>query len=70
LLWFRIGTSGGFFEHGNEPSGSVKCGKFLEQLRKFEVLFDVRVFYTCIHIQGKAIPIQALRVPDFMTVDT
>jgi len=24
--WFRIGSSGGggFFEHGNEPSGSIK----------------------------------------------
>jgi len=34
------------------------------------VLFDIRVFFTFIHIQGKAIPVGALRVPDFMTVGT
>jgi hypothetical protein len=22
--WLRIGSNGGLFEHGNEPSGSVK----------------------------------------------
>jgi hypothetical protein len=22
--WLRIGSSGGFCEHGNEPSGSIK----------------------------------------------
>jgi hypothetical protein len=26
----RIGTDGGSFECGNEPSGSIKCGEFLE----------------------------------------
>jgi hypothetical protein len=26
LIWLRIGTS----EHGNEPSGSVKCWEVLE----------------------------------------
>jgi hypothetical protein len=26
----RIGTSGGCCEHGNEPSGSIKCGEFLD----------------------------------------
>jgi hypothetical protein len=25
-------SSGGFFEHGNEPPGSVKGGKFLDEL--------------------------------------
>jgi hypothetical protein len=25
LIWLRIGTGG-----GNEPSGSIKCGEFLE----------------------------------------
>jgi hypothetical protein len=31
LLWLRIGTGdGGVCECGNEPSGSVKCGEFLE----------------------------------------
>jgi hypothetical protein len=28
-IWFRIGTSGGLLEHGNEPSGSVTGGEFL-----------------------------------------
>ena len=27
LLWLRLGTDAGF-ECGNEPSGSIKCGKF------------------------------------------
>jgi hypothetical protein len=28
--WLRIGPSGGFCEHGNEPSGSIKkAGYFL-----------------------------------------
>jgi hypothetical protein len=31
LIWLRIGTSGeGSCEHGNEPSGSIKCWKVLE----------------------------------------
>jgi hypothetical protein len=25
LIWLRIGSSGGSCEHGNEPSGSIKC---------------------------------------------
>ena len=28
--WLRIGTVCGQFECGNEPSGSVKCGEFLD----------------------------------------
>ena len=31
--WLRIGTSGGICECGNEPSGSVKCGEFLDWLK-------------------------------------
>jgi hypothetical protein len=27
--WPRIGTSGGVCDHGNKPSGSVKCWEFL-----------------------------------------
>ena len=27
--WLRIGTGGGHFKCGNEPSGSMKCGEFL-----------------------------------------
>jgi hypothetical protein len=30
LIWFRIGTGAGFCEGGNKPSGSIKCGEFLE----------------------------------------
>jgi hypothetical protein len=28
--WLRIGTVAGTCECGNEPSGSVKCGEFLD----------------------------------------
>ena len=28
--WLRIGTGGGRFEYGNELSGSIKCGEFLD----------------------------------------
>ena len=29
--WLRIGTGGaGIFKHGNELSGSIKCGEFLD----------------------------------------
>jgi hypothetical protein len=30
FIGLRIGTSGGSCEHGNEPSGSIKCGEFLD----------------------------------------
>jgi len=30
LGWPRIGTGGGGFECGNEHSGSIKCGQFLD----------------------------------------
>jgi hypothetical protein len=30
LIWLRLGTGGGHLKRGNEPSGSVKCGKFLD----------------------------------------
>jgi len=33
LIWLRIGTVGISCECGNEPSGSIKCGEFLDQLR-------------------------------------
>jgi hypothetical protein len=29
FTWLRIGTGGGSCEHGDEPSGSRKCGEFL-----------------------------------------
>jgi hypothetical protein len=28
-IWLRIETSGGFCEHSNEPSGSIKGGKLI-----------------------------------------
>jgi hypothetical protein len=30
LVWLRIGTSGGLYERGNEPSGSIKRWEVLE----------------------------------------
>jgi hypothetical protein len=33
LIWLRIGAGGGIFECGNEPSGSVICGEFIDYLR-------------------------------------
>jgi hypothetical protein len=30
LIWPEIGSSGELFEHGNELSGFIKGGKFLE----------------------------------------
>jgi hypothetical protein len=30
LGWLRIETGGGTCECGNEPSGSIKCGEFLD----------------------------------------
>jgi hypothetical protein len=33
LIWLRRGNVAGTFECGNEPSGSIKCGEFLDQLR-------------------------------------
>jgi hypothetical protein len=31
-IWLRVGTSEGSYEHGNEPSGSIKCWEILEYL--------------------------------------
>jgi len=28
--WLRIGTDGGVFEYGDEPSSSIICGEFLD----------------------------------------
>ena len=30
LIWLRIQTDVDTFECGNEPSGYIKCGEFLE----------------------------------------
>jgi len=35
LVWPRIGTSGGSREDGNEPSGSIKGGKFIDWLSDY-----------------------------------
>jgi hypothetical protein len=32
FILLRIESIGGSHEHGNEPSGSAKCGKFLDTL--------------------------------------
>jgi hypothetical protein len=33
MFWLRLGTAGGCFEFRNEPSGSIKCEKFVNLLR-------------------------------------
>jgi hypothetical protein len=33
FIWLRIRTVAGSCEHGNEPSGSIQCGKFVGYLR-------------------------------------
>jgi len=30
LTWLKIGTGSGFCECGDEHSGSIKCGEFLD----------------------------------------
>jgi hypothetical protein len=30
LSWLRTGTGAGSCKYGNEPSGSIKCGEFLD----------------------------------------
>jgi len=32
FIWLWIGTSGGYGEHGTEPSDPTKRGEFLDQL--------------------------------------
>jgi hypothetical protein len=36
-IWLRIGASG-HREHGDEPSGSVKCWEVLEWLHNWQLL--------------------------------
>jgi len=33
-IWFRKGQMAGICECGNEPSGTIKCGEFLDELLK------------------------------------
>jgi hypothetical protein len=37
-IWFRTGKVAGTCECGNEPSGSIKCGEFLDWLRTCQLL--------------------------------
>jgi hypothetical protein len=39
LFWFRTGTGGGSCNHGNEPSDSIKGGKFLVYLNVLFISF-------------------------------
>jgi hypothetical protein len=32
-IWLRIGQEADICECGNEPSGSIKCGELLDQLK-------------------------------------
>jgi hypothetical protein len=38
LIWSGWGPVGGCCEHGNEPSGSIKCWTILEWLRTWQLL--------------------------------
>jgi hypothetical protein len=35
FIWLRVRRSGGCCEHGDEHSGYVNCGEFLDKLRIF-----------------------------------
>jgi hypothetical protein len=35
FMWLRKGPVAGFYKHGNEPSGSIKCGEFLDWVSDF-----------------------------------
>jgi hypothetical protein len=37
-IWLRIGTVEESFEHGNEPSGSIKFWEVLEYLHNWRLL--------------------------------
>ena len=41
FIRFMLETSG-CFEQGDEPSGSIKCGEFLDLLPKVNIVFSVR----------------------------
>jgi hypothetical protein len=38
FIWLRTGMNAGSYEHGNEPSGSMKCWEILEQLDDWKLL--------------------------------
>jgi hypothetical protein len=38
LIWLRIKTVEGSWEHGNESSGSIQCWKVIEQLHNWRLL--------------------------------
>ena len=40
----RQGQAAGTYECGNETSGSIKCGEFLDQLRAGQLLKDSAVW--------------------------
>jgi hypothetical protein len=41
LSFFRIGTSCGSCEHGNESSRSINGGTFIDQVRDYQLLRKV-----------------------------
>jgi hypothetical protein len=44
FLWLRMGPVAGSCEHGNEPSGSIKGGEFLDLIYKFQDLIPKHPF--------------------------
>ena len=51
-------------ECGNEPSGSVKCGEFLDQLQTSQLLKKVSAPWSKRVNKGKVIPLQAWCGPE------
>jgi hypothetical protein len=44
--WLRIKSNGGFSKHGNEPSGSMKCGVFHGHLSDSELQMYTMVLHS------------------------
>jgi hypothetical protein len=42
-IWLRIATVEGCCEHGNEPSGSIKCWEVLEKLHSWRRFYAVPI---------------------------
>jgi hypothetical protein len=40
FAWHRIGSGGGFCEHGNEPSGSIRRRDIFDKLSDNQLLND------------------------------
>jgi hypothetical protein len=59
LIWLRIGTSEGSYEHGNDPSGSIKCWAAAQLGASQERLSSMESVIFCLQIQ----PYSGLQAP-------